>query len=190
MQDLGLAIAKSTKSDNLKQLVAQEKALNEKMLEKAPTWWLAFAAFDNLVALPKTTSNARATIQPFLFFARPLASNLAGLHPPGETVQPPSWKPADEQLFTKINFIYGYDAIEEELKALPRPPALQSARVHHVAVVEALPKPFVGASRLPNRESSLTMQIARIAFLSGSTLTWATLRSLQCVTCCSGSRRR
>lgn len=46
-----------------------------------------------------------------------------------------------------------YDAIEEELKALPSPPARQSARVHHVAVVEALPKPFVGASRLPNRES-------------------------------------
>jgi hypothetical protein len=146
MQDLGLAIAKSTKSDNLKQIVTQEKALNEKMLEQAPTWWLAFAAFDNLVALPKTTSNARATIQPFLFFAPPLAHHpAAGLRPPGETVQPPSWKSADEQLFTKINFIYGYDAIEEELKALPRPPARLPGRLHQVAIVGEAPEPFVGA---------------------------------------------
>lgn len=154
MQDLGLAIAKSTKSDNLKQLVAQEKALNEKMLEKAPTWWLAFAAFDNLVALPKTTSNARATIQPFLFFAPPLAHHpTAGLRPPGEGVQPPVWNPDDEQHFTKNNFIYGYVAVEEELKALPRPPSRLPVRLHHVAVVGEASEPFVGASRQPNRES-------------------------------------
>jgi hypothetical protein len=153
MQDLGLAIAKSTKSDNLKQLVTQEKALNEKALEQAPPWWLAFAAFDNLVALPKTTSNARATIQPFLFFARPLAHHpAAGLHPPDKVVQPPSWNLDDEQLFTKNNFIYGYDAIEEERKALPRPPACLSAHLHHVAVVGEASEPFVGALLLPNRE--------------------------------------
>jgi hypothetical protein len=154
MQDLGLAVTKSTKSDNLKQLVAKEKVLNEKMLEQAPTWWLAFACFDNLVALPKTTSNARATIQPFLFFARPLAHDHgAGLRPPGEGVQPPMWNSADEQLFTKNNFIYGYDAIEEELKALPRPPARLPARLHHVAIGGDASEPFIGAHQIGNHRS-------------------------------------
>ena len=124
--ELGLAVAKSTRSGELTRLVTEEKELNNAMLEQAPTWWLAFAAFDNLVVLPKSTSNARATIQPFLWFAPPIPSaTAAGLRPPEcKERLVPRWTTTDEQQFTCQNFIYGYLAIEEELRALPHPPTL------------------------------------------------------------------
>jgi hypothetical protein len=151
LQELGLAVAKSTRSGELTRLVAAEKALNDSVLELAPTWWLAFAAFDNLVALPKTNANSLATMQTFLFFARPITSrSSAGLRAPEHKEhEAPRWTDADEQQFAFCNFIYGYSAIEEELAALPRAPRLLQASAQRVATIGPEPdKPFVGAAHL------------------------------------------
>lgn len=150
LQELGLAIAKSTRSGELTRLVTEEKELNNAMLEQAPTWWLAFAAFDNLVVLPKSTSNVRPTIQPFLWFAPPIpCATAAGLRPPERKELPaPRWTTTDEQQFASCNFIYGYPAIEEELRALPHPPALRTACLQHVVTIGAeSDELFVGAAR-------------------------------------------
>jgi hypothetical protein len=156
----GSGSPKSTRSGELSRLVAAEKALNNSVLELAPTWWLAFAAFDNLVALPKTNSNSLATIQIFLFFARPMMSHAsAGLRAPAHKEHAaPRWTDADEQQFARGNFIYGYPAIEEELAALPRAPLPLQAAVQRVATLG--PKPdeqFVGAARFfpPDRAQLL-----------------------------------
>ncbi len=120
------------------------------MLELAPTWWLAFAAFDNLVALPKTNSNALATIQIFLFFARPMMSSAsAGLRAPEHKEhEAPRWTEADQQQFARCNFIYGYSAMEEELAALPRARRLLQVAAQRVVSIGPVPdEPFVGAAR-------------------------------------------
>jgi hypothetical protein len=151
LQELGLAVAKSTRSGELSRLVAAEKALNDSVLELAPTWWLAFAAFDNLVALPKTNSNSLATIQIFLFFARPMMSPAsAGLRAPNQKEHAaPRWTDEDEQRFAFCNFIYGYSAIKEELAALPRAPRLLQATAQRVVTIGPEPdQPFVGAAHL------------------------------------------
>ncbi len=177
LQELGLAVAKSTRSGELSRLVAAEKALNDTVLELAPTWWLAFAAFDNLVALPKTNSNALATIQIFLFFGRPMISRAsAGLHAPEhrEDDAVPRWTDADEQHFAFCNFIFGRSAIEEELAALPRAPRLLQAAVQRVVTIG--PKPdeqFVGAARFFQIGLSCCMQTARQAWPSAWTRTSA-----------------
>ncbi len=175
LQQLGLEVAKSTRSGEHSRLVAAEKALNDSVLELAPTWWLAFAAFDNLVALPKTNSNALATIQIFLFFARPMMSSASGglRAPEHKEHEAPRWTEADQQQFARCNFIYGYSAMEEELAALPRARRLLQVAAQRVVSIGPVPdEPFVGAARFSKFGLSL-LQIARQAWPSALTRTSA-----------------